>query len=64
MHKIVMEPAKREQILWIIKATVVPRARLELARRYNPTQDFKSCASTYFATGALLTKLYFAAAIK
>ncbi len=43
---------------------VVPRARLELARRYNPTQDFKSCASTYFATGALLTKLYFAAAIK
>jgi hypothetical protein len=31
---------------------MVPRARLELARQYDPTQDFKSCASTNFATGA------------
>src|SRR5882757_1185955 len=32
---------------------LVPRARLELARQYDPSQDFKSCASTNFATGAL-----------
>ena len=32
---------------------MVPRARLELARQYDPSQDFKSCASTNFATGAL-----------
>jgi hypothetical protein len=30
----------------------VPRARIELARQFDPTQDFKSCASTNFATGA------------
>ena len=33
---------------------LVPRARLELARQYDPSQDFKSCASTSFATGAKL----------
>ena len=31
---------------------MVPRARLELARPVERTQDFKSCASTDFATGA------------
>src|SRR5688500_14659090 len=33
-------------------ALLVPRARLELARQYDPSQDIKSCAPTNFATGA------------
>ena len=31
---------------------MVPRARIELARPGEESQDFKSCASTNFATGA------------
>lgn len=31
---------------------MVPRARIELARAGEGPQDFKSCASTNFATGA------------
>lgn len=38
----------------ILRRILVPRARLELARQCDPTQDFKSCASTNFATGASL----------
>ncbi len=34
----------------------MPRARLELARQNDPSQDFKSCASTSFATGAKLKR--------
>jgi hypothetical protein len=40
-------------ILMKLKDFMVPRARLELARQCDPTQDFKSCASTNFATGAM-----------
>ena len=36
----------------ILRSFLVPRARLLLARQYDPSQDFKSCASTNFATGA------------
>lgn len=32
---------------------MVPRAGIEPARQCDPAQDFKSCASTNFATEAL-----------
>lgn len=35
--------------------SILPRAGLEPARQCDPTQDFKSCASTSFATGAFWT---------
>ncbi len=45
---------KIEELRPLTRACLVPRARLELARQYDPSQDFKSCASTSFATGAKL----------
>ena len=43
---------------------LVPRARIELARQCNPTQDFKSCASTSSATQAHQLKVDLTFALK